>query len=155
MVPTPSRIAALSGALLAASAPVAVAADGSALFAQNCAMCHQLGATGLLGQYPRLAGRVGRIARKVEGRAYLIDILTYGMAGQIVVDKELIIGVMPPLPLSDEDASLVLSFVASLGSEKPTAISADEVANERAKPRKSSAEVHALREALRQAKLIE
>ena len=118
-------------------------------------MCHQTGAMGLPGQYPRLAGRVGRIARKVEGRAYLIDILIYGMAGQIVVDKEPIAGVMPPLPLSDEEASLVLSFVASLGSEKLAPITADEVATERAKPHKSSAEVHALRETLRQSKLIE
>ncbi len=143
------------GVLLVAIAPLDAAADGAALFAQNCAMCHQVGATGLPGQFPRLAGRVGRIARKAEGRAYLIDILTYGMAGQVVVDKEPIIGVMPPLPLSDEDAALVLSYVASLGTEMPTPIGADEVATERAKPRKSSADVHALRDTLRQAKLIE
>ncbi len=148
-------MAALTGVLLVAIAPLTAAADGAALFAQNCAMCHQVGATGLPGQYPRLAGRVGRIARKAEGRAYLIDILTYGMAGQVVVDKEPIIGVMPPLLLSDEDAALVLSYVASLASEKPTPVSAEDVATERAKPRKSSAEVHALRETLRQAKLIE
>ena len=77
------------------------------------------------------------------------------MAGQVVVDKEPIVGVMPPLPLSDEDVALLLSYVASLGSEKPTPISVEDVATERAKPRKSSAEVHALRETLRQAKLIE
>jgi len=145
----------MSGVLLAVATHVARAGDGAALFTQNCAICHQTGATGLPGQFPRLAERVGRIARKAEGRAYLIDILTYGMAGEITVDKAPIIGVMPPLSFSDDDAALVLSFVAGLANAAPVAITADEVAAERAKPRKSSAEVHALRQALQQMKLIE
>lgn len=148
--------AAVLGLLLASATSVAAEpGEGAALFSRNCALCHQTGATGLAGQYPRLAGRVGRIAGKPEGRAYLIDVLTYGLSGQVSVDKSLIVGVMPPLPLSDDEVALVLSFVASLGFPKPTTITAEEVAAERAKPHKSGAEVHALRESLRQAKLIE
>jgi mono/diheme cytochrome c family protein len=150
-----ARAAVVSAVLLGAVAAVAHAGDGAALFAQNCAICHQAGATGLPGQFPRLAGRVARIARKAEGRAYLIDIITYGMAGEITVDKAPIMGVMPPLPLSDDDVALVLSFVASLQSAAPMPITAAEVAAERARPRKSSAEVLALRHALQQSKLIE
>ena len=51
--------------LLAAAAIGAVparAADGGALFTQNCLMCHQAGAVGLAGQFPRLAGRIATIS---------------------------------------------------------------------------------------------
>jgi len=146
-------IAVLLAAL--AAAPAAGATDGAALFAQYCAMCHQSGATGLAGQFPRLAGRVGRISRKAAGRAYLIDVVSYGMVGQVTVDNEPIIGVMPALQLSDDDAASVLSYVAGLGMPSPTTITAAEVAAERARPPKSSVEVHAERQALREAKVVE
>src|SRR5258708_37870794 len=60
------------------------AADGSGLFTQNCLMCHQAGAVGLPGQFPRLAGRIAAISSQPKGRAYLIDVLTYGMAGESI-----------------------------------------------------------------------
>jgi mono/diheme cytochrome c family protein len=129
--------------------------DGAALFVQNCALCHQSDAAGLPGQFPRLRGRVGPISAKPPGRAYLIDVVTYGMAGQVTVDKQAIIGVMPPLQLSDGAAAQILSYVAHLGSAGSRDFSAAEVAAERAKPPKTGSEVHALRRSLQIAKVIE
>ena len=134
----------------------AVRADeGAALFVQNCALCHQCDAAGLPGQFPRLRGRVGPISARPAGRAYLIDVVTYGMAGQVTVDKQAIIGVMPPLQLTDAAAAQILSYVAHLGSAGSKDFSADEVAAERAKPPKTGSEVNALRRSLQIAKIVE
>ncbi|MDB6082401.1 MAG: hypothetical protein JWN43_282 [Gammaproteobacteria bacterium] len=143
---------ACAGALCAGAAH---AAEGAAVFAHNCALCHQADASGLPGQFPRLAGRIGHISGKAPGRAYLIDVLTYGMAGEVTVDKQTIVGVMPPLQLSDDDTAQVLSFLTALGHAGPTPFTADEVAAQRAKPRKSGADVHAERQSLLASKVVE
>ncbi len=134
---------------------VARASDGATLFAKYCAMCHQTGASGLPGQFPRLAGRVGRISRDLAGRNYLIDVVSYGMAGQITVDNDSIFGVMPPLQLSDDDAAGVLSYVASIGATTRAKITAAEVAAARARPPRNSAEVRAERQALQDAGILD
>lgn len=141
--------------VMACAGAAAHASDGAALFAQNCALCHQAGATGLPGQFPRLAGRIGRISRDPAGRAYLIDVVTYGMVGQISVDGDVIIGVMPPLRLSDEDAGRVLSYVASLGGSSYAKISTSEVTSVRARPPRSGSDVRAERQSLQDAKILE
>jgi mono/diheme cytochrome c family protein len=138
-----------------AGAGSAKATDGATLFVRNCALCHQSDASGLPGQFPRLAGRIGHISGKPQGRVYLIDVLTYGMAGQITVDKQPIIGAMPALPLTDDDAAQELSYLTALGNAHPTLFTAEEVAGARAKPRKSSSEVHAERQTLLSAKVID
>jgi mono/diheme cytochrome c family protein len=104
------------GVAAAAAGPQpARAADGSGLFIQNCLMCHQSGAVGLPGQFPRLAGRIAAISSQPKGRAYLIDVLTYGMAGKITVDDQSIVGLMPPFAqLSNDDVAGVLSYIQSL-----------------------------------------
>ena len=140
-------LASITALLLASGG--AVADDGAALFAKNCLMCHQSGAAGLPGQFPRLAGRVGPLAGKPEGRAYLIDVLTYGMAGSITVDQQPIIGVMPSFQLlSDEDVAALLTYLRDLGGPEGSAFSAGEVAEGRAKPHKSPSEVLRERKAL-------
>lgn len=147
------RVAIMLAAVAGAGA--AKATDGATLFVRNCALCHQSDASGLPGQFPRLAGRVGPISGKPSGRAYLIDVLTYGMVGQISVDNQSIIGAMPALQLPDDDAAQVLSYLTALGNAHPTPFTAEEVAVERAKPSKSSSEVHAERQALLSKKVIE
>ncbi len=143
------------GSAGAAAADIARAGDGAALFTQNCAMCHQSDAVGLPGQYPRLTGRVGPISAKKQGRAYLIHVVTYGMAGRIDVDQQTILGVMPALGLSDEDAASVLSYLGGLGYPRATAFTAAEVATERARGPMSGGEVNAERRNLRDAKVFE
>src|ERR1700675_3987471 len=133
------------------------AADGSGLFTQNCLMCHQTGGVGLPGQFPRLAGRIAAISSQSKGRAYLIDVLTYGMAGKITVDDESIVGLMPPFAqLSNDDVAGVLSYVQSLRSQQggelsvgepprgtPSAFTAEEVRAGRANTVKTPTDVRA------------
>jgi len=138
----------MAGALLAASAS-AQTPDGAALFSRNCAMCHQSGGTGLPGQFPRLAGRVGPISAKPAGRAYLVDVLTYGMVGQVTIDGQPIIGMMPPFAsLPDEQVAAVLGYLQSLGGAPKEAFTAAEITAGRAKDKKSGSEVLAERQAL-------
>jgi len=138
----------MAGALLAASAS-AQTPDGAALFSQNCAMCHQSGGAGLPGQFPRLAGRVGPISAKPAGRAYLVDVLTYGMVGQVTIDGQPIIGMMPPFAsLPDEQVAAVLGFLQSLGGAPKEAFTAAEITAGRARDKKSGSEVLAERQAL-------
>ena len=89
--------------------------DRAAVFNSNCSMCHQLAAAGLPGQFPRLAGRVGKIAATAGGRDYLERVVLFGMAGRITVDGSEILGVMPSFAsLSDEDLAAALDYVSSL-----------------------------------------
>ena len=141
----------------------AFAADGAAVFTQNCLMCHQAGAAGLPGQFPRLAGRIAVISGTPKGRAYLIDVLTYGMAGKIAVDEQSIIGLMPPFTqLSNEEVAGVLSYVQSLGeapgaaapANTPAAFTAEEVRAGRANTAKTATDVRAERQSLEDVHLI-
>ena len=145
-------------AVVAAGTDPARGADGVGLFTQNCLMCHQAGAVGLAGQFPRLAGRVAAISSKPKGRAYLIDVLTYGMAGKITVDDQSIMGLMPPFAqLSNDDVAGVLSYVQSLGpapAATPAVFTAEEVRAGRASAAKSATDVRAERQSLEDAKII-
>jgi mono/diheme cytochrome c family protein len=147
------------------------AADGSGIFLQNCLMCHQSGAVGLPGQFPRLAGRIAAISGQPKGRTYLIDVLTYGMAGKITVDDESIVGLMPPFAqLSNDEVAGVLSYVQSLSeprsgqppaggaapAKSPAAFTAEEVRAARsAATAKSATDVRAERQSLEDAKIIQ
>ena len=145
-------------AVIAANSPVSRAIDGAASFAQNCQMCHQSAGVGLAGTFPRLAGRVATISSKLAGRAYLIDVLTYGMTGTITVDKAPLFGMMPSFAqLPDEQIALTLSYVQGLGDrpqKPPLKFTAEEVAARRAKGSKSAAGVLAERQTLEKNKTI-
>ena len=130
-------------------AAMAEAPDGAALFTQNCVMCHQSGAVGLPGQFPRLAGRIGPISAKPEGRAYLVDVLTYGMVGTVTVDSQPIIGVMPPFAsLPDEQVAAILGYLQGLGGAPKALFSVAEVTAGRARDKKAPSDVLAERGAL-------
>ncbi len=138
----------------------AVAGDGSALFAQNCALCHQAGATGLPGQFPRLAGRVAAISTHAEGRVYLADVLTYGLSGSVKIDDRQIVGLMPPFAvLPDDVVADILSYVQTLGDRPKTGtvrpFTEQEIAAARARTGKSMDDVQAERHALQHSKVIE
>jgi len=132
----------LAAGLLAVTADAA-AADGAALFDTHCAFCHQAGGVGVPGQFPRLAGRVGAIAAKAEGRKFLPRILLNGMSGRITVDGEQILGIMPALDsLSDDDIAAVLTYVSGL-DHAPVTFSADEIKTARAQPKSSPGDMAA------------
>jgi mono/diheme cytochrome c family protein len=146
-----------AGAFVSAGA---MAGDGAALFAQNCALCHQAGAMGLPGQFPRLAGRIAAISTHPEGRVYLADVLTYGLAGSVTIDDQQIVGLMPPFAVLPNDVVAdILNYVQSLGSRPPKGtirpFTEQEIAAERARTGKSLDDVQAERRALQHSKVID
>lgn len=146
------RQAVLAAALLAAATNAD--ADGAAVFDTSCAFCHQAGGVGVPGQFPRLAGRVGAIATKPEGRKFLPQILLNGMSGRITVDGEQILGIMPAFDaLSDDDMAAVLTTITGL-DHAPVAFTADEIKTARAQPRQSPTDIAAERTRLNAAKII-
>lgn len=98
--------------LLSAAALPAVAADGAAVFAAHCAVCHQPGGVGLPGLAPPLAGTLGE-RLQVAGRGYLPRVVTHGMVGPITVQGQRYAGAMPPFAaqLPDEALAAVLNHV--------------------------------------------
>jgi mono/diheme cytochrome c family protein len=151
-------IVALLLAAVAAQPNAARAGDGAAAFQQNCALCHQAGGVGVPGQFPRLAGRVAAISGNPKGRAYLIDVLTYGMSGNITVDGQAIFGLMPPFAqFSDDMVADILSYAQTLGdapANKPAPFTAAEVTAGRKGDAKSADGVQAERKSLQSAKII-
>jgi mono/diheme cytochrome c family protein len=141
----PATLLALS---VTGSGTAVAAAPANPVFETYCALCHQVGATGLPGQFPRLAGRVGQIATDVDGRRYLISVVLNGMAGRITVDGTPLVGVMPPFTqLSDADIASVLSYLSGLGTPRHV-IKAADVAGVRAAGSQSASQVLATRTAL-------
>lgn len=103
--------------LLVPFGPAAAATpDHSAIFDANCSMCHQLGAMGAAGEFPRLAGRADQIAATAAGRQYLERVVLFGMMGTITVDGTPIVGgVMPSFnSLSDDTLAGALNYIVSL-----------------------------------------
>jgi mono/diheme cytochrome c family protein len=121
----------MAAAILAATAGGANA-DGAAVFDNSCAFCHQAGGVGVPGQFPRLAGRVGAIAAKPDGKKFLPQVLLNGMSGRVTVDGEAILGIMPAFnTLSDDDIASVLSYLSGL-DHAPIVFTADEIKAARA-----------------------
>src|SRR5215469_3730202 len=152
------RLLSLGLALLAGSAlrtaAFAQTASQSAVFDANCSMCHQLGAAGVPGQFPRLAGRAGKIAATAAGRNYLERVVLCGMIGGITVDgTEIVGGVMPAFAsLSDKDLADALDYIVSLDDSgklnwKGAAFTPADIAKARADTPLSPSQVHQLRAA--------
>ncbi len=140
----PALLLALGSGLLAASGALAEA-PSSGVYDANCSVCHQAAGAGAPGQFPRLAGRTGKLATSPKGRHAMIAAVLFGMSGKLPADNQIILGVMTPLPqLSDAEIAQVLSYVSHLdgGAAKP--FSAAEVAAVRAGPKLTPTEVNAL-----------
>jgi mono/diheme cytochrome c family protein len=145
------RRAIAAAAFLAAGAGAAHA-DGAAVFDNSCAFCHQAAGVGVPGQFPRLAGRVGAIATKPEGKTFLPQVVLNGMSGRIMVDGEQILGIMPAFAsLSDEDIASVLSYLTGL-DHAAVPFTADEIKAIRAQP--APADMMAERARLSAAKIV-
>ena len=136
------------------TAAAATTAHRNAVFDANCSMCHQLGAVGVPGQFPRLAGRVGKIASTAAGRGYLEHVVLYGMMGTITVDGTAIVGgVMPSFAsLSNKDLAAALNYLASLDASgklhwKGPVFKPADIARVRAGKPLSPMQVHRLRTA--------
>jgi mono/diheme cytochrome c family protein len=118
-------------ALLLAGGAMA-APEGSALFAQHCAVCHQADASGVAGLAPPLKGE--HWAKLGSDRSYLPTVVLKGLLGPIQLGSgqggQSFNGNMPGFAptLDDETIAAIASHVLTLqGGDKATAYSADEI----------------------------
>jgi mono/diheme cytochrome c family protein len=148
-------LAALFSATLPARAQTAAAGTdaGSAIYAANCAACHQAGGTGMPDAFPPLAGHFPDLLKPADGRTYVGKVLLFGLEGRISVNGGTYAGSMPAWQaLSDDDIAAVLNYVSNAwdnGKSQPSGFrpfTADEIKALRT-PQLSAATVYALRPA--------
>ncbi len=114
---------------------------GEAVFTANCVACHQATGAGIPAAFPPLAGHVPEVLAVEGGRSYLIDVVSFGLMGQIAVAGQTYNGVMPAWAhFTNEQVADVLNYVATAWSNVDAlpadfaAFTADEVAAVRATP---------------------
>lgn len=116
-------------------------ADGKALFATNCAMCHQAEGQGLAGVFPPLAKSdfLMNLAKKKD-RKELVEIILRGKTGKIVVNGVEYNGVMTPVSGLDNDSlAAILNHVTSSWGNSAPAFTEAEVKKAREAIEKTSA----------------
>ena len=100
---------------------------------QRCAVCHQATGLGMSGSFPPLAGSEWAAA---ENAAVPIRIVLHGLQGPITVKGQRFSSAMPAYgtgqPLSDADVAAVLTYVRSAWGNKASAVTTDQVAQQRA-----------------------
>jgi mono/diheme cytochrome c family protein len=100
------------GITMALAYSAAAHAAGADVFAANCAVCHQSDGQGVQGVYPALAGTVGNYVHSPAGRAYLVQVVSFGMSGAIESRGAEYNGFMQPWPqLSDREIAAVLNYI--------------------------------------------
>lgn len=83
--------------------------DGSAVYAQ-CSACHGGTGQGIPGAFPPLADWMPTLYNADGGREYLVDVLLYGLQGQIEAAGQTYNGLMPGwTQLSDGEIAAVLN----------------------------------------------
>ena len=118
-------VADLSGPVPAAAG---AAVDGKAVFAAQCAACHQATGKGLPGVFPPLDG-----SEWVQGDTRILaNILLHGVTGEISVAGASYNGAMPAFQqLGDAELAAVASYIRSAWSNKAEALPATLVEQER------------------------
>ena len=111
-----------------AGAPV----DGAAIFAANCAACHQPTGAGLPGVFPPLDD-----SEWVHGSPKILaNIVLHGIDGEITVKGTAYKGQMPAFgQLSDGELAGVLTYIRNTWSNKGDPVTVELVAQERANGR--------------------
>jgi mono/diheme cytochrome c family protein len=118
------------GAVAAAAQPP----DGTALFNQHCAVCHLADGAGQPGVAPALKGE--HWAKLGAERAYLANVLLYGLSGAIKVNGQTFVGVMAPFAnLDDATLAAIATHTRKLqGAADAKPYAADEIKAVRDKP---------------------
>jgi ubiquinol-cytochrome c reductase cytochrome b subunit len=123
--------AGVGGAAVAATAPAATtggaaATHGAAVFAANCASCHQANGQGQPGVFPPLAGSQYVLGDKTK----LGHILLYGLNGKITVKGGNYNGQMPAWKgqLSNDDIAAVITYIRSSWGNKASAVTTADLA---------------------------
>lgn len=96
-------------ASVAAPAPAkTAAADGAAVFRDQCAVCHQPDGRGVAGQFPPLAGNSDLFL----SRDFPARVVLFGLSGKIQAGDRAFDGAMPPLGLlGDAEIAAVVRYV--------------------------------------------
>lgn len=104
------------------------AVDGAAIFAAQCAACHQATGKGLPGVFPPLDG-----SEWVHGEPRILaNILLHGVTGEIEVEGTKFNGQMPAFAqLSDAELAGVASYIRGAWSNKAEPLTAELFAAER------------------------
>jgi len=102
---------------------------GAAVFNAKCAVCHQMGGTGIPGVYPSLAGS----ALATGDERLAIRIVLHGFQGPIERNGSKYNGVMQPWrnDLSDQQIADVLTYVRSSWGNTAAAVTPEAVKAER------------------------
>jgi mono/diheme cytochrome c family protein len=92
--------------------------DGASVY-QRCSSCHTASGSGISGVFPPLAKHAAQLAN--ANRAYPVQVLLFGLEGEIEVDGKKYNGAMPAFgnQLKDDEVAAVLNHVlASWGNDK-------------------------------------
>ncbi len=129
------------------AAGAGAAVDGKALFAAQCAACHQATGKGLPGVFPPLDG-----SEWVHGEPRILaNILLHGIDGEIEVEGQKFKGQMPAFAqLSDAELAGVASYIRGAWSNKAEPLKAELFATERKSGRSAPFEGGAALKALAQ-----
>jgi mono/diheme cytochrome c family protein len=110
-------LVALSVTVLSAAAMAQ--SDGADAF-KRCAGCHKDTGMGVPGYAPPLAAHIPDIGKSPGGRTYLIQVLLYGLKGEILVKGKRFTANMPAFAdLNDQQAAAVLNLIlTNWGNDK-------------------------------------
>ncbi len=106
---------------------------GGALFAGNCAVCHQASGEGLPGVFPPLAKSDFMLADRTRA----IGVVLNGLTGPVKVNGKDFNSVMPPMSqLNDDEVANIMTYATnSWGNTAPAFSQADVAAVRKATPR--------------------
>ncbi|HJX14116.1 MAG TPA: cytochrome c [Candidatus Deferrimicrobiaceae bacterium] len=105
--------------LTCALAGIALAKTDGASVYQRCSSCHTSAGTGIGGVFPPLAGHAVKLVN--ADRTYPIQVLLFGLGGEIEVEGKKYNGAMPAFgdQLKDDEIAAVLNYVlSSWGNDK-------------------------------------
>lgn len=98
-------------------------AKGQIIYTTYCMSCHMSEGEGIAGVYPPLAGSDYLMADKQRA----IQVVMFGMTGEIQVNGQTYNNQMPDLGLSDEEVTHVLNYVRNSWGNEGEAVTFGEV----------------------------
>jgi nitrite reductase (NO-forming) len=101
---------------------------GKQVYMQTCFVCHQPNGQGLPGVFPPLA----KSDFMMEDKDRSIRGIIKGISGEIVVNGKKYNGVMPPVPISDDQIANVLTYVRNSWGNTGEVVTLDDVKRVRA-----------------------
>src|SRR5436190_7872334 len=113
----------LSFPCIAANDKSSLIAKGKLLYLQHCVICHQGSGQGTPGTFPPLAKSDYLMAKPENGIRPLVE----GLSGRITVNGSNYNNTMPPILLTDDQVSAVLTFLRNTWGNEGDAITAEQV----------------------------